>query len=88
MKARLTPTEADGSSQIDGGGYGDDYRVIPGTDTIQAPAEPKHAWDAANDETNAELAAARAQYAAVSKDLAARLHPGTRHVLAKRVTTR
>ena len=66
----------------------DSYRTIPGTQTVQSPVEPKHPYEVANDETAAQLAAARAQYAAVSKDLAARLHPGTRHVLAKRVTTR
>ncbi|WP_336853941.1 hypothetical protein [Sinomonas albida] len=38
-KAALNQTEADGASQIDGVGYGDDSRQIPGTNTVQSPVQ-------------------------------------------------
>lgn len=37
--AAVSQTEADGASQIDGAGYGDDSRQIPGTDTVQSPVQ-------------------------------------------------
>lgn len=54
--AAVSQTEGDGSSQIDGTGYGDDTdddsRTIPGTSTIQAPALRKEAEPKAAAETD------------------------------------
>lgn len=43
---KVNATEADGSSQIDGAGYGDgNSRTIPGTNTIQSPVVEDGAAD-------------------------------------------
>lgn len=82
-QAAINPTEADGSSQIDGHGYGDtqDSRIIPGTRTIQSPAmakdddlvEDADADGDADGDVAAMIEAARAQAAAVTKAIAARV---------------